>query len=265
LAIKPDLLPNFMGKHIKRVGGSKAHGAEPFSFTKADDNLMKSDSQIGACMDMKMITAWFSREKLGGLVVGAAIAMVLPGSPALADQIVGTFSSPSGGVSYGVGGPTAVINMPVAPVSNVDPMAANAGVPSLGDSGSGANSSYKTGEAPEDAGMSGLSATNTSNPAQNPTLGPGTNYGLSQMTNGLMGLSPTSINLAPIPSAGFTDGFPSPTGPKIYGMDLSNNPIQGLVNGLINGLGGGIITSGPVLPVTSTSSVNANVTMGNGY
>jgi hypothetical protein len=213
-------------------------------------------------MDMKMITAWFSREKLGGLVVGAAIAMVLPGAPALA-QAQGNGVSSS--ISAGPNGFEAQINIQPTAVSNVDASATSAAMNSLGSYGSGANTSYKSGEAPEDAGMSGLSATNTSNPLQNPTLGPGNNVGLSQMTNGLMALSPTSVNQAAIPSAGFTDGFPSPSGPKIYGMDLSNNPIQGLVNGLINGLGGGIITSGPVLPVTSTSSVNANVTLGNGY
>ena len=215
-------------------------------------------------MDMKKITFWFSRGRLGGLIVAAAMGIVLPSAPAQADNGV------SATVTFSPSGPTAVLNMPTAPVSNVDTYATadtsgnSALGGSLGAAGTQANSSYATGAAPEDAGMSGLTSSNKSNPTQNPILGPGTNDGLKHMTNGLM--APNSVNPASIPLFdGLGYGFNSSPVPTIYGTDLSGNTLQNLVNGVINTLGGGIITTGPTLPVTSTGSVNLNTTMGNGY
>jgi hypothetical protein len=224
-------------------------------------------------MDMKKIRVWFSRGSLAGLMVALGIinAVALPPA-ALAQSFQGTFNGPSQTVNFGVNGPQAVLNMPSMPVSNFDPngaaMAAQeansgggAAMNSLGNAGSAANTSYKSGEAPEDANMSGLTATNTSNPKQNPTMGPGSNSGFSPMTNGLM--APGSVNPASIPLYdGLGYGFNSSPQQQVYSMATGT---QALINGVINGLGGGIITTGPVLPVTSTGSVNLNTTMGNGY
>jgi hypothetical protein len=222
-------------------------------------------------MDMNKIRVWFSRGSLVGLMAALGIinAVVLPGA-AQAQSFQGTFSGPSQTVNFSANGPQAVLNMPALPQSNFDPNgaamaaeAANGGAAmnSLGSAGSGANTSFKSGEAPEDAGMSGLSATNTSNPTQLPTKGPGTNVGFSPMTNGLM--APFSVNPASIPLYdGMGYGFNASPQTQVYSMATRT---QALINGVINGLGGGVITTGPVLPVTSTGSVNLNTTMGNGY
>jgi hypothetical protein len=224
-------------------------------------------------MDIKKITAWFSRGRLGGVIVAATMGMVLQTPPAMAQQFSGQFSGPSQILRFSAAsGPAAVINMPVMAPSNFDPAAAEnaaaggAAMQSLGNAGSGANTSYLSGEAPEDAGMSGLTATNTSNPQQAPTLGPGNNVGFSPMTNGLMApgsVNPTGIPLATGNGSGvpLTYGFNTSPLTQIYRME---GP-QSLLDTVINTFGGGIITTGPVLPVTSTGSVNASTTMGNGY
>jgi hypothetical protein len=211
-------------------------------------------------MDMKKITVWFSRDLLGGLIVAAAVGFVLPASPALADGFGATasFTGPSAVFSAGPNGFTAMPVMPTVTVSNVDPAATEeafaapssagggAAMQSLGSTGSGANTSYTTGGAPEDANMSGLTTQVTAQ--QYPTSGPGTNVGPSPTTNGLM--APFSVNPAGIPLwEGAMYGFNANPATTIFGTDLSNHPD----------------TMGAVLPVTSTGSVNINTTLGNGY
>jgi hypothetical protein len=172
-------------------------------------------------------------------------------------------------VQFGNGGPTAVLNMPAVQVSNFDQNAAvnaaqDANEMGLtgnynGANGSAGNTSYKTGEAPEDANMSGLSTQKTTK--LNPINGPGSNYGLTPVSNGLM--APFTVNQASIPQFdGLGYGFNMNPLNQVYDMPYG---VQGLINGVINSVGGGIITTGPRLPVTSTGSVNANTTLGNGY
>jgi len=214
-------------------------------------------------MDMKMITVRFSREKLGGLMIAGVIGLVL-NQPALAQQFS---NGPSGSVSFGANGPQAVLNMPTAvPMSNVDAAASQAifdasqAGNSNGDTGEYGRTSYKTGEAPNSAGLSG----NISGPvgAQRPNEGQGSNYGLSQMTNGLM--APNSVNNAGIPLwNGMSYGFNTNPQRQTYDMSTGTNK---LINQVINRFGGGFFTAGgPALPATSTGSVNIDIAPNAGH
>lgn len=220
-------------------------------------------------MDMNKITSWFSREMLGGLILAVGVAAICQSPAAMAQSFQGTFQGPSQTVQFSNGGPTAVLNMPAVQVSNFDQNAAvmaaqdanatGAAGAYNGANGSTGNTSYKTGSAPEDANMSGLTTQKTG--FLNPTSGPGTNYGLTPMTNGLM--APFTVNQASIPQFdGLGYGFNMSPQNQVYNMPYG---INGLIDGVINNLGGGIITTGPLLPVTSTGSVNLNTTLGNGY
>jgi hypothetical protein len=192
----------------------------------------------------------------------------------MADQLdigVSTgIGGPSGQVIFSPSGPQAVINIPTAPISSLDPLieingpqfnspqfnGINTALPSNGATGSAGNTTYLSGAAPEDRNMSGLTApiTNKNIPSGIPT-----------MTNGL--LAPNSVNMAGIPQwygpyGPMTDGFNTNPLMQTYSMATGT---QALINGVINTFGGGFITAGPVLPVTSTGSVDANTCSGNGY
>ena len=215
-------------------------------------------------MDEKKITSTFSRgvgqsflphlqHAWQGLAVLAVVGLVgqVGQAPALA-QVNGT-------VSYGANGPVTNLSMPTAQVSNVAQDAASGytGPDSNGATGTIGRSSYATGEAPEDAGMSGLTSNQTS---QNlPINGPGSNFGpnMTGAVNGLM--APGSVNQAGIPlwdGAGY--GFNANPQNQVYSMATGVNK---LINNVVNSAAGGLFTiGGPALPVTSTGSVNINMT-----
>ncbi|MBS1989062.1 MAG: hypothetical protein JSS83_01020 [Cyanobacteria bacterium SZAS LIN-3] len=210
-----------------------------------------------------MIRVRFSRENLGGLMIAGVIGIVLQNQPAFAQQFS---NGPSGGVSFGANGPQAVLNMPTAPVSNVAQDAQfnlymqSQAENSLGDSGDYGRTSYKTGEAPNSAGLSGNGTGRSGK--QNPISGVGSNYGLTPMTNGL--LAPNSVNPAGIPLYdGLSYGFNTNPATTTYSMKTGTGK---LIDQVINTFGGGFITAGgPRLPAVSTGSVNIDIAPNAGH
>ena len=196
-------------------------------------------------MDKNKISSAFSRDAFGALIVVAVLGGVW--QPAAMAQV-------SGNVTFGANGPVA--NMP-AMQNNA---ASNVSAPvmdSLGDSGVMGRTSYKSGEAPEDAGMSGLTSNQT---AQNyPINGPGNNFGpnMSGAVNGLM--APNSVGGAPLRQwAGAGYGFNAHPQNQVYSMATGVNKV---IQNVVNDLGGGVVTiGGPRLPVTSTGSIDLNST-----
>jgi len=212
-------------------------------------------------MDKNKITALFPRGKLVGLVLAASFVSIAPFSAAQADQI--NINGGASIVSTGSGF-AATVSVPTATVSNVDAVGVpvvggneqaaasdSTAINSLGTAGSAANSSYATGAAPEDAGMSGLTSNLTTQNSPS---------GLPSMQNGLMATG--SFSNAGIPLwEGASYGFNTNPAVQTYNYAFG---AQGIVNGLINALGGGIITAGPRLPATSTGSVNFSTAGGGG-
>ncbi|MBU6453895.1 MAG: hypothetical protein KGS72_19100 [Cyanobacteria bacterium REEB67] len=196
-------------------------------------------------MDKNKISSAFSRDAIGGLIVVAVLGGLW--QPTALAQV-------SGNVTFGANGPVA--NMPAIQNSTPSNVAGPA-MNSLGDTGVIGRSTYKSGEAPEDAGMSGL----ISNPSsQNyPINGPGNNFGpnMSGAVNGLM--APNSVGGAPLRQWGGAGyGFNANPQNQVYSMATGVNKV---IQNVVNDLGGGILTiGGPRLPVTSTGSIDLNST-----
>jgi hypothetical protein len=149
-------------------------------------------------------------------------------------------------VTFGSNGPVANIPAQAAQASNVGT------VNSLGTAGVTGRTSYRTGEAPNSAGMSGLS---TQVSTQNyPITGAGTNFGpnMTGAVNGLM--APMSVSNTPVRAwyGNQSLGFPTNVSTQRYTMSTG-------LNRVIDNL------TAPALPHTGTSSVDANVTLGGGW